>query len=175
MPDHAPKTGLIVASSMFLVATPFDSAVTLVAAMTRLQQPQPVTASCGGAWRVHFAVQLERPSGEETLELEFYDVSISAPAAGRTRMFFSEIATHRGDTTIFVNDFVIATDLGFAAGHEYEVSVRRPDRLWPAGAGEGTFHASRLMPGYFPVRAAVVLPAGATSQPSAFMTSSGVS
>ena len=68
-PDHAPKTGLIVASSMFLVATPFDSAVTLAAAMTRLQQPQPVTASCGGAWRVHFAVQLERPSGEETLEL----------------------------------------------------------------------------------------------------------
>ena len=91
-PDHAPKTGLIVASSMFLVATPFDSAVTLVAAMTRLQQPQPVTASCGGAWRVHFAVQLERPSGEETLELEFYDVSISVPAEGRTRMFSSEIA-----------------------------------------------------------------------------------
>ena len=125
-PDHAPKTGLIVASSMFLVATPFDSAVTLVAAMTRLQQPQPVTASCGGAWRVHFVVQLQRPSGEETLELEFYDVSISVPAEARTRMFSSEIATHRGDTTIFVNDFVISTDLGFAAGHEYEVSVRRP-------------------------------------------------
>jgi len=138
-PDHAPKTGLIVASSMFLVATPFDSAVTLVAAMNRLQQPQPVTASCGGAWRVHFAVQLERPSGEATLELEFYDVSISVPAEGRTRMFSSEIAIHRGDTTIFVNDFVISTDLGFAGGHEYEVSVRRPTGSGRRALAKGRF------------------------------------
>jgi hypothetical protein len=137
--DRAPRTGLIVASSMFLVATPFDSAVTLAAAMTRLQQPQPVTTSCGGAWRVHFAVQLERPSGEETLELEFYDVSISGPVEGRTRMFCSEIATHRGDTTIFVNDFVISTDLGFAAGHEYEVSVRRPTGSSRRALAKGRF------------------------------------
>jgi hypothetical protein len=52
----------------------------LVEAMTRLQQPRPVNACCGGAWRVHFAVQLERPSGAETLDLEFYDVSISDPS-----------------------------------------------------------------------------------------------
>ena len=132
-PDHAPKTGLIVASSVYLVETPFDSAVTLVAAMTRLQQPQPATACCGGAWRVHFAVQLERPSGAETLELEFYDVSSSDPSERRIRMFCAEIATQRGDTTIFVNDFVISTDIGFAAGHEYEVLVRRPiDSVGPA-------------------------------------------
>jgi hypothetical protein len=139
VPERAPKAGVIVASSMHLVATPFDSAVTLVAAMTRLQQPQPVTASCGGAWRVHFAVQLERPSGEETLELEFFDLSIAAPSEGRTRMFSSEIATHRGDTTIFVNDFVISTDLGFAAGHEYEISVRRP-----TGSGRRTLARGRF-------------------------------
>ncbi len=113
--DHAPKTGLIVASSVYLVATPFDSAVTLVEAMTRLQQPRPASACCGGAWRVHFAVQLERPSGEETLELEFYDVASSDSSERRARMFSSEIATDPGDTTIFVNDFVISTDLGFAA------------------------------------------------------------
>jgi hypothetical protein len=138
-PDHAPKTGLIVASSMFLVATPFDSAVTLVAAMTRLQQPQPVTASCGGAWRVHFVVQLQRPSGEETLALEFHDVSISVPAEARTRMFASEIAIHRGDTTIFVNDFVISMDLGFVAGHEYEVSARRPTGAGRPALAKGRF------------------------------------
>jgi len=124
---------------MFLVATPFDSVVMLVAAMTRLQQPQPVTASCGGAWRVHFVVQLERPSGEETLELEFHDVSISVPAEGRTRMFSSEIATHRGDTTIFVNDFVISTDLGFAGGHEYEVTARRPTGAGRRALAKGRF------------------------------------
>ena len=107
--------------------------------MTRLQQPQPLTASCGGAWRVHFSVQLGRPSGEERLELEFYDVSISSPAEGRTRMFSSEIATHRGDTTIFVNDFVISTDLGFAAGHEYEVSVQRPTGAGRRALAKGRF------------------------------------
>jgi hypothetical protein len=50
-------------------------------------------------------------------------------------MFCSEIATNPGDTTIFVNDFVISTDLGFAAGHEYEVLRGAPPALagglWP--------------------------------------------
>jgi len=137
--DNRPRSGLIVASSVYLVATPFESAALLVEAMTRLRQPRPVIACCGGAWRVHFAVQLERPSGAETLDLEFYDVSISDPPAERTRMFCAEIATNPGDTTIFVNDFVISTDLGFAAGHEYEVLVQRP-----SGSGRRALAKGRL-------------------------------
>ena len=54
-------------------------------------------------------------------------------------MFSSEIATHRGDTTIFVNDFVISTDLGFAGGHEYEVSVRRPTGSGRRALAKGRF------------------------------------
>jgi hypothetical protein len=141
-PDRGPRTGLIVASSVYLLATPFDSAALLVEAMTRLRQPQPVKACCGGAWRVHFAVQLERPSGAETLDLEFYDVSISDPSERRARMFCSEIATNPGDMTIFVNDFVIFTDLGFAAGHEYEVLVRRPSDSGPRTLAIGRFTLS---------------------------------
>jgi hypothetical protein len=136
---HTPKTGIIVASGVYLIATPFDSAATLVEAMTRLQQPQAIGACWGGAWRVHFAVQLERPSGEETLELAFYDVASSNSSERRARMFSSEIATHPGDTTIFVNDFVISTDLGFAGGHEYEVSLSRP-----AGSGQTALAMGRF-------------------------------
>ena len=136
---HAPKTGIIVASTVYLIATPFDSVATLVEAMTRLQQPQAIRACCGGAWRVHFAVQLEQPSGEETLELEFYDAASSNSSRGRVPMFCAEIATHPGDTTIFVNDFVISTDLDFAAGHEYEVSLSRPTRSGQKALAMGRF------------------------------------
>ena len=123
--EHVSETGLIFASSVYLVETPFESAATLVEAMTRLQQPQPASACCGGMWRVHFVVQLKQSSRNETLDLEFFDVSTSDPSARPLRVFSAEIATRPDDTTIFVNDFVVSADLGFVAGHEYEVSAWR--------------------------------------------------
>jgi hypothetical protein len=138
-PDHGPRTGLVVASNINLVPTQFESAVTLIEAMTRLQQLGPINACCGGAWRVHFAVQLERPSGEATLDLEFFDLSISDPSERRIRMFSAEIQTNPGDTTIFVNDFVISTDLDFVAGHEYEVLVQRPSGIGRRTLAKGRF------------------------------------
>jgi hypothetical protein len=122
-------TGLIVASNVYLFATPFDSPAALVEAMKRLQQPQIIGACCGGAWRVHFAALLERPSGEDTLNLAFDDVSTSGGSEQRIRVFSSAIPVGPGEATVFVNDFVISKDQGFIAGHQYEVS------LWPpAGA-----------------------------------------
>jgi hypothetical protein len=137
--EHAPETGLIFASSVYLVETPFESAATLVDAMTRLRQPQPASACCGGMWRVHFAVQLKQSSGKATLDLEFYDVSISDPSARTLRVFSAEIATKPDDTTIFVNDFVISSDLGFVAGHEYEVSAWRPSEPGRKALARGRF------------------------------------
>jgi len=123
-------TGLIVASNVYLFATPFDSPAALVEAMKRLQQPQVIGACCGGAWRVHFAALLERPSGEDTLNLAFDDVSTSAGSEQRIRVFSSAIPVEPGEATVFVNDFVISKDQGFIAGHQYEVS------LWPPAGSD---------------------------------------
>jgi len=77
-PDHGPRTGLVVASNINLVPTQFESAVTLIEAMTRLQQLGPINACCGGAWRVHFAVQLERPS--DFVAGHEYEVLVQRPS-----------------------------------------------------------------------------------------------
>jgi hypothetical protein len=120
------RTGLIVASNVYLLAEPFDSEASLVEAMDRLNQPQPISVCCGGAWRVHFAALLERPTGDDTLNLEFRDVSSLDGPEPRSAVFSSAIATRSRQMTIFVNDFVITKEQGFAAGHEYEVSLWRP-------------------------------------------------
>jgi hypothetical protein len=54
-------------------------------------------------------------------------------------MFSAEIQTNPGDTTIFVNDFVISTDLDFVAGHEYEVLVQRPSGIGRRALAKGRF------------------------------------
>jgi hypothetical protein len=131
--------GLIVASSVYLFETPFDSAATLVRAMTHLQQPQVIGACCNGAWRVHFAAQLEQPAAEESLDLRIDDVSRSGRSRRRIRVFSSDIPVHPGQVTVFMNDFVISTDMGFAAGHAYEVSLWRPAESGRKMLAKGSF------------------------------------
>jgi hypothetical protein len=132
-------TGLIVASSVYLFETPFDSAATLVRAMTHLRQPQVIGAYCNGAWRVHFAAQLEQPGGEETLDLQIDDVSRSGRSRRRIRVFSSDIPVHPGQMTLFMNDFVISNEMGFAAGHAYEVSLWRPAEAGRTVLAKGSF------------------------------------
>jgi hypothetical protein len=134
-------TGVIVTSDVYLLATPFDSAATLVDAINRLQQPQAISASCGGAWRLHFAALLARPPGEGMLDLEFDDTSSSSSVRTeqRTRVFSSAVPVRSGDATVFVNDFVISKDLGFAAGHRYEVSLWRAPGSDRQALAKGTF------------------------------------
>jgi hypothetical protein len=117
--------GLIVASNVYLSAEPFESVAALADAMQRLRQPQPIRACCGGAWRVHFAAQLERPVDDAVLELEFVDVSRVGQSELRRRVFSSVVAGRPGQPTVFVEDFVITAAQGFAAHHNYEVSLWR--------------------------------------------------
>jgi hypothetical protein len=124
--ERVPRPWIIVASDVYLLATPSESAATIVEAMSRMHQPQAIGGCCGGAWRVHFAALLQGPSGEETLDLEFYEVSSSGRPERRTHVFSSQVTAGPADTTISIDDFVISTDLGFPAGHKYEVSLWRP-------------------------------------------------
>jgi len=135
----APRTGLIVASDVYLRAATYDSAVTFAEAMNHLPSGRPIRASCSGAWRVHFAAQMEQPVGEETLDLRLYDLSNADRPGQRIRMLSSSIPVHAGDTTIFVNDFVISKDLGFVAGHKYEVSLWTGAGAERSALAKGTF------------------------------------
>ena len=133
-------TGLIVASDVYLRATPFASAETLVEAMSRLRPPQPIGTCCGGAWRVHFAALLERPPGDQTLDLVFYDLPAVGRPGARIRVFSSAIPVSPDETTIIIDDFVISKDLGFVAGHRYEVSLwRRAGAADPSPLATGIF------------------------------------
>jgi hypothetical protein len=135
--------GVIVASNVYLQGEPFDSLATLSEAMDRLGQPQPISACCGGAWRVHFAALLERPIDDATLDLEFVDVRAAAEPAPPRQVFSSPVAVRPGQTTIFVDDFVITAAQGFAAGHEYEVSLRRSGGTDRAALASGKFTLTR--------------------------------
>jgi hypothetical protein len=128
--NGALRSGTIVASNVYLLASPADSPAALIAAMRRLQQPQPILSFSAGAWRIHFAAWLERATGETSLELRFD----AMPAAGRNqppaRVFSSAVPVDPASTTVVVNDFVISDEQGFAAGGSYEVS------LWRVGSAE---------------------------------------
>ena len=133
------RTGLIVTSDVFLREAPYDSALTFAEAMNRLSPAGSIGAYCSGSWRVHFAAQIEQPLGEETLDLRFYDLSTLGRPGQRIRVLSSSIPVHPGDTTIFVNDFVISKDLGFVSGHKYEVSLWRRAAPERTALAKGTF------------------------------------
>ena len=133
------RTGLIVASNVYLFAGPVDSVATLIDAMGRLKQPQAIRACCEGAWRVHFAAALPRRPGEATLELRFDSPSTSPGSEDqRTPLFATTVPVDPGSAAVFVNDFVISTDQGFVAGNKYDVSLWRTsglDRSAPLATG----------------------------------------
>jgi hypothetical protein len=124
--DKGARVGLVVASDVHLLPQSFASVAGLQEAMDRLRQPQPIRSCCGGAWRIHFAALLDRPAATDALDLEFLDVSSPDRSEARRRVFSSSIAVVPGQVTVFVDDFVITQDEGFASGHDYEVFVRRP-------------------------------------------------
>lgn len=136
--EGGPRTGLIVASNVYLFAGRVDSVDKLVDAMSRLKQPQAIRACCEGAWRIHFAAVLERRSGEATLELRFDPASSPAADDPRTPVFSTTVPVDAGSATVLVNDFVISRDQGFVAGQKYEVSLWRTsglDRSAPLATG----------------------------------------
>jgi len=125
--ESGARIGRIVASNVYLLAKPAASVAELTAAMSRLQQPQPIDACCDGAWRVHFAAWLERPVGEDTLELRFYtapggDAREASPPAP---MFSATVPVEPGSATVFVNDFVVSKDQGFTSKRKYQVALWR--------------------------------------------------
>ena len=57
----------------------------------------------------------------------------------RIRVLSSSVPVQTGDKTIFVNDFVISKDLGFVAGHKYEVSLWLPSETGRIALAKGAF------------------------------------
>lgn len=136
--DAGPRTGLIVASNVYLFAGPGDSVAKLVDTMGRLKQPQAIRACCENAWRIHFAAVLPRRPGEATLELRFDAASPPGAEDRRTPVFSTTVPVDPASVTVLVNDFVISIDQGFLAGNKYDVSLWRTsglDRSAPLATG----------------------------------------
>jgi hypothetical protein len=137
--DGAEPRGLIVASNVYLHKTSVDSPATLMAAMRRLRQPQDIRSFSDGAWRVHFAAVLESAPGEPTLELRFDSIPDQGSVEPPARVFSSTVPVEPSSTTVFVNDFVVSNEMGFAAGNKYEVSLRRTGAAEAGALAKGTF------------------------------------
>lgn len=109
--------GTIIVSDAQIPAS-FDSDQELVTAMKKAKR----TAIKGsdGSWTLHLMAFLKKAAGASKVNLVYYDVTKK-----REQVHFTEIDVQANQSTIQLNDQAVTKELGFVAGHKYQVLITR--------------------------------------------------
>ena len=75
----------------------------------------------GGTWNLNLMVFLNQAAGATTINIVYYDVSVKP----RDQVNFSEVAVQATQKIVQVNGVSISKDVGFVAGHKYEIQATR--------------------------------------------------
>ena len=75
----------------------------------------------GGTWNLNLMVFLNAAPGADTINIVYYDVSVKP----RDQVNFSEVKVQPTQKIVQVNGVSISKDVGFVAGHKYEIQATR--------------------------------------------------
>jgi hypothetical protein len=85
------------------------------------KQSKAVIKGSGGAWTLNLTVFLKEAAGADKINIVYYDVS----AKPREQVNFSEIDVKPDQKMVQLNGIALSKDLGFVAGHKYDVLATR--------------------------------------------------
>jgi hypothetical protein len=74
----------------------------------------------GGAWTFHLMVFLKEAAGADKINVVYYDVTKK-----REQVNFSEVDVQPAQKMAQLNGITVSKDLGFEAGHKYEILATR--------------------------------------------------
>jgi hypothetical protein len=84
------------------------------------KQSKPAVKGEGGAWTIHLSVFLKEAAGANKINIVYYDVTKK-----REQINFSEIDVQPDQKMMQLNGIALSKDLGFVAGHKYEILATR--------------------------------------------------
>jgi hypothetical protein len=84
------------------------------------KQSKAAIKNSGGTWTLNMMVFLKEAAGADKINIVYYDVSKK-----REQVNFSEIDVKRDQKMVQLNGTALSKDLGFVAGHKYEVLATR--------------------------------------------------
>jgi hypothetical protein len=107
---------------VFVSDTEYGSGYSTDAAMIAAikKQSKAVIKSEGGAWTLNMMVFLKEPAGADKINIVYYDVTKK-----REQVNFSEIDVKPDQKMVQLNGTSLSKDLGFVAGHKYDVLATR--------------------------------------------------
>ncbi|HVZ72076.1 MAG TPA: hypothetical protein VHJ20_06845 [Polyangia bacterium] len=111
------KGRVFVSDAEFGSGFPTDAA--MIAAIKK--QSKTVIKGDGGTWTLNLAVFLKEAPGADKINIVYYDVSKKP----RDQVNFSEIDVKPDQKIVELNGIAISKDLGFVAGHKYDVLATR--------------------------------------------------
>lgn len=100
------------------VSASYESDRAMVSALRRAKRN--VIKGTGGTWTIHVMAFLNRPAGDNKVNLVYYDVTKQ-----RDQIYFVEIDVQPTQRTLQLNGNVVSKDHGFVAGHRYELMITR--------------------------------------------------
>jgi len=114
---YAANRGKIVVSD-----TPFGGGWDTDAAMVKAlhKQGKSTLKGEGGSWTLNLMVFLKEAAGATAVNIVYYDVT-----GKREQVNFSEVQVQPSQKILQLNDVAVSKDLGFVAGHKYEILATR--------------------------------------------------
>ena len=91
------------------------------AMISAVKKQSKATIKGGGAWTLNMMVFLKEAAGANSVNIVYYDIS----GKKREQVNYSEVAVKPDQKIIQLNGIAISTDLGFVAGHKYDVLATR--------------------------------------------------
>jgi len=96
----------------------FESDAQMISAIKK--QSKSAIKGQGGSWTFHLTVFLNQPAGADKINIVYYDVSKK-----REQVNFSEVDVKPDQKMVQLNGITVSKDLGFVAGHKYDVLATR--------------------------------------------------
>ena len=75
-----------------------------------------------GSWTLNLMVFLKAPAGAEVINIVYYDVT---DPKNRDQVNFAEVSVTTTQKTVQINGTTVSKELGFVAGHKYEILATR--------------------------------------------------
>ena len=112
------KGKVIVSDAPFEASADSDKA--MIAGIKK--QARAVITGADGQWTLNMMAFLKAPAGAASVNVVYYDVT---DPKNREQVNFAEVSVQPSQKTIQLNGTSISKELGFVAGHRYEVLVTR--------------------------------------------------
>jgi len=112
--------GKVVVSDVLLAPELGANPQGMAAGLRRMQRR--VINGVEGFWRMHFVAFLDRPSDGDTLNVVATDVS---DPSRRKNVRVFEVPAEPSQRVLHMNNFVVAENMGFERGREYEITVEK--------------------------------------------------